>query len=96
MTKHPGSRAELKGHAASTPGATKQRLDRLSRARAQRVAAVFAAAGINPASLSVKGVGDREPLGEDIDPSTGKQIPAAAARERRVDVTIKEAGTCSQ
>jgi outer membrane protein OmpA-like peptidoglycan-associated protein len=88
MQAQPLATAKIVGHTASvsrTAGTGK----RLSRRRAVAVKSVLVEAGIDPKRISVKGVGDTQPLGEDIDLKTGKQIEEKAAKERRVTVSIK-------
>jgi outer membrane protein OmpA-like peptidoglycan-associated protein len=89
MQAHPSANATIVGHTASIsrkPGTGKA----LSRRRAVAVQGLLVEAGIDPKRISVKGVGDTDPLGEDINPRTGKQIEARAAKERRVTVAIKD------
>ncbi|QCC77402.1 hypothetical protein E2C04_09800 [Nocardioides daphniae] len=83
------------GHAASSGAYTAAELLALSKARVQAVRDRIVAAGIEKARVSSRGVGDTEPLAEDIDPSTGLQIPEIAAAERRVELII-EGAPCSR
>ena len=88
MQAHPSATAKIVGHTASvsrTPGTGKA----LSLRRAVAVKGLLVNAGIDKNRISVKGVGDTDPLGEDIDPQTGKQIEVKAVRERRVTVAVK-------
>ena len=88
MRAHPSATAKIVGHTASvsrTAGTGR----RLSRRRAVAVKSVLVGAGVDSKRISVRGVGDTQPLGEDIDPKTGKQIETKAAKERRVTVSIK-------
>jgi outer membrane protein OmpA-like peptidoglycan-associated protein len=88
MQAHRSATAKIVGHTASvsrTPGTGKA----LSLRRAVAVKGLLVDAGIEENRISVTGAGDTDPLDEDIDPKTGKQIQVKAARERRVTVAIK-------
>jgi outer membrane protein OmpA-like peptidoglycan-associated protein len=88
MQAHPSATAKIVGHTASvsrTPGTGKA----LSLRRAVAVKGLLVKAGIEENRISVKGAGDTDPLGEDINPKNGKQIEVKAVRERRVTVAIK-------
>ena len=91
LSAHPDARAVVVGHTASTdPGSEGHSGQQLSLDRAEAVAAVLER--VAPGRVKAKGVGDSEPLGEDLDPTTGEQVDAAAARERRVDITVTGTG----
>lgn len=92
MRRHPRTTAQIIGHTATDPGASAASMQRFSQLRAQAVAGVFRSAGIAAARLRITGVGDREPLAEDIDPATGRQLPRLAAAERRVDIAVVGTG----
>lgn len=96
LAANPAARVSVVGHTASSASHTPQDLLDLSRARAQAVADYLAGQGIDSARISTQGVGDTQPKGEDIDPGTGRQIPAQAAIERRVDIVVTGAGSCQQ
>lgn len=82
------ARVRIVGHSASSSAYSATALKRLSAARAEAVAGIFADAGIGASRIETAGVGDTDPLVEDIDPKTGRQLPAAAAKERRVSITV--------
>lgn len=86
---------EVIGHTASSAAHTAGELVRLSRRRAQAVSDHLVRAGVDRARVHARGVGDTEPTVEDIDPHTGRQVEAMAARERRVDIEIGGA-SCSR
>jgi len=93
MLADPSITADVVGHTATDPrhpGAGQA----LSEARAAAVVALFVDAGVDPLRLSATGVGDTQPLAEDVDPATGEQIPEIAAAERRVTVTLKGDESC--
>lgn len=92
MRRRQRTTAQIVGHTATDPGASAASMQRFSERRAQAVAAVLRSGGIAAARLQTTGVGDREPLAEDIDPATGRQIPRLAAAERRVDISIVGTG----
>lgn len=87
----PSSTVLITAHTASVPGISTQDLKKFSKRRGLETGKVFLNAGIADERIVINGVGDTNPLEEDIDPVTGRQIEAAAARERRVDILIKGA-----
>lgn len=87
----PSSTVLITAHTASVPGISARDLTKFSKRRGLETRKVFLNAGIAGERIVINGVGDTQPLGEDIDPVTGQQIEAAAARERRVDILIKGA-----
>lgn len=91
---NPGVRADVVGHTASSSRYTAEELQELSRSRAQAVADVLTAAGIDAARLTVTGVGDTAPLAEDIGPD-GRQNEFAAA-ERRVGLVLTGVPSCPE
>jgi outer membrane protein OmpA-like peptidoglycan-associated protein len=88
LRTNPHSKVKIVGHAASVPGSPEAALVAFSLRRAHAVARVLTAAGIAADRITVAGVGDTEPLAEDIDPRTGKQIDKIAAKERRVELLL--------
>lgn len=80
-----GYGAEIVGHVASW-GSESYR-DQLSAARAATIRDSLVALGANPAAMTARGAGSREPLVDDIGPNGGL-LPAQAARNRRVDVLL--------
>lgn len=92
----PGTTAVIVGHTASSPEYTAEELVELSMQRARAVATYLREhAQLDPSRLKISGVGDTQPLAEDLDTS-GRQIPDAAAAERRVDLTIQGAPCSSE
>ena len=92
----PGATAVIVGHTASSPDYTAEELVALSKQRARAVATHLRQhAQIDASRLTISGVGDTQPLAEDLDDS-GQQIPDAAAAERRVDLTIQGAPCSSE
>lgn len=83
-------RVFIHGHTASSGLYTEDQLIDLSTARAEAVATYLQAKGVHPDRIETRGLGDSQPLAEDIDPSTGLQIPEIAARERRVEITLED------
>jgi outer membrane protein OmpA-like peptidoglycan-associated protein len=83
------ARVVVTGHTASSSAYTADELLALSAARADRVADALRDGGVPPRRIIARGVGDTEPLAEDIDPATGRQIEARAAAERRVTITLE-------
>lgn len=92
MLESPLALAEIVGHTASSSRYTAAELEALSILRAEAVRDVFLSAGIDASRLTAIGVGDTQPLAEDIGPD-GRQNEFAAA-ERRVTVTMTEVTTC--
>lgn len=94
LIDNPDATAEIVGHTASTPETDLGAADRaltLSQQRADATRQLLidnSGGAISPDHITTVGVGDTQPIGEDIDPITGQQIAAAAALERRVDVTV--------
>ena len=82
------------GHTASSGAYTAAQLLALADARGHAVRDRIVGAGIDDARVTTRGVGDSEPLAEDIDPATGLQIPEIAAAERRVELIV-EGAPCS-
>ena len=94
LAANPAARAVIVGHTASSPKYTHAELIELSKDRAKAVATYLKQLStVDAARISTSGVGDTEPLAEDLD-KQGLQIEDAAAAERRVDLTIQGA-TCS-
>lgn len=91
MQSHPRSTARVTGHTASKDRATREEHLRLSLQRAKVVGDHLVAAGIAPDRITTNGVGDRDPIAEDVDPASGKQLPDKAHQERRVDVSVSGA-----
>jgi outer membrane protein OmpA-like peptidoglycan-associated protein len=87
----PRAKVHITGHTASVPDADPDTLIAFSKLRADATKGLFRKAGVPEDRITIEGVGDTRPLQEDIDPTTGHQIPAAAARERRVEITIEGA-----
>ncbi|KQQ06280.1 MULTISPECIES: OmpA family protein [unclassified Rathayibacter] len=87
-----GATVQITGHAASSATWTQEALVTLSEDRADAVAGLFEAAGVPADRVMARGVGDSEPLAEDIDAATGEQIPDRAAAERRVDIVVAGVG----
>jgi outer membrane protein OmpA-like peptidoglycan-associated protein len=76
----------VKGHTASLAGSDDQAGVEFSRLRAEVVANFLRDSGVtNP--IDVVGVGDHEPLAEDLD-SSGRQVESVARAERRVTITL--------
>lgn len=92
LRSHPRATARIVGHTATDPRASAGSMQRFSERRAQAVAGLLRSAGIAASRLHTSGVGDRDPLAPDVDPATGQQLPEAAAKERRVDITVLGAG----
>lgn len=88
LETNPAASLSVVGHTASSADYTAEQLRELATARAEAVRGAIVAAGISPDRLSAVGVGDTQPLGEDIDSATGTQIPEMAARERRVELVL--------
>lgn len=87
----PEAEALVVGHTASTDLAAEGTSGmELSKARAEAVQAVLEK--VVPGRVAAQGVGDSDPLGEDLDPVTGEQVEVGAARERRVDITVTGTG----
>lgn len=81
------------GHTASVPGSPSSALVEFSTVRAASVKQYFVDRGIPGDRIETLGVGDAQPLAEDLDPSTGRLIEELAAGERRIDIAITGA-TC--
>lgn len=92
MTGNESTSLTIVGHTASSSRYTAQELVDLSQRRAESTATLFRTAGVPAARITVRGLGDTEPLAEDIDPGTGQQIVEQAALERRVDLFITGEG----
>ena len=95
LEANPNATLRIVGHTASSSAYTARELMALSKARSESVRDRILHAGIDEARVTTRGVGDTEPMAEDIDPVTGLQIPEIAAAERRVALTIKGAA-CSR
>ena len=92
----PGARAVIVGHTASSSKYTPAELVQLSKARARAVAThLRQRSAIGASRITISGVGDTEPLAEDLD-DQGLQIPDLAAAERRVDLSILGAPCSSE
>ena len=80
---------EIEGHTDSIPISTKKYPSNwyLSSARALEVLQVFIALGFNQFHLSSQGYGEFRPLTPTRD-SSGKQIPLAQKKNRRVSIEI--------
>ncbi|MGQ0631021.1 MAG: OmpA family protein [Sporichthyaceae bacterium] len=89
LQTNPGATAMITGHTASSGGRSVSQLLELSRSRAEATKGLLVASGIAVERITTEGVGDTQPLSEDIDPATGQQVPALAAAERRVTITVE-------
>lgn len=84
-----GRRADVVGHVASWGTAAYR--ETLAADRAGAVCDALVALGADPAAIGARGAGSTEPLVPDLS-TDGQLDPAAAARNRRVDVDVR-AGT---
>ena len=88
LQQDPQARLVVVGHTASSARYDAAGLRTLSLRRADAVARWFHEQGVDQTRITTRGVGDTEPLAEDIDPTSGQQIESVAARERRVTLTV--------
>lgn len=96
MTENPHTTVSIVGHTASSGAYTAQELIELSKQRARTVHEGLVDLGVDGDRITrTVGVGDTQPLAEDIDAATGLQIPELAAAERRVELHIQGA-PCSR
>lgn len=84
--------AEVIGHTASTAAYTQQEHITLSTERAEAVAHALIAQGVHADQITTRGVGDSEPLAEDLNPDGTQNANAAA--ERRIDLVISGTKSC--
>jgi outer membrane protein OmpA-like peptidoglycan-associated protein len=91
IQENPDAQVRVIGHTASTSTTDGSGI-RLSTQRATAVAGILRAGGAKAALVTAVGVGDTQPLAEDIDARTGNQIREAAARERRVEILVVGVG----
>lgn len=92
LLDNPSAQVELVGHTASTQETTDDQSVQLSTRRAEAVATVLEAGGIDLSRITWRGVGDTEPRHEDLN-ADGTQNEHAA-EERRVDLFITGVASC--
>ncbi|MDO5630459.1 MAG: OmpA family protein [Paracoccus sp. (in: a-proteobacteria)] len=80
LNQYPNSRVEVIGHTDST-GSMALNMD-LSQRRAQSVTGILAAAGVNQARLTARGVGPNQPVASNA-------TDAGRAQNRRVEILIR-------
>lgn len=85
LRQQPDASVTITGHTASVTGVPARQLEEFGK---QRALTVKKALG-NTTNITAKGVGDTQPLGEDINPKTGDQLEPQASRERRVVVSVR-------
>ncbi|MGY1846779.1 OmpA family protein [Blastococcus sp. SYSU DS1021] len=91
--RSPGTRAEVVGH-TSTAGSPEGRAT-TSRLRARAVVDLLVSLGVPPEHLAHVGVGAERPLVDDRD-AAGELVESAAARNRRVDITVTGVAGCGR